>query len=85
MCRCPKPHTIKCDKPEAHYYKPKHKKVALTWCCANGHTFTFGDEDWHYEECQYIMDNGAPVPRYCDWEDADGEPCMDSSSLIWED
>lgn len=63
-----------------------------TWHCGNGHRFTYGDEDWHYEDPQFLLEDGSPVPRYCpeefdstDYSDKPwmwGEPCMDSSSLI---
>jgi hypothetical protein len=67
-----------------------------TWTCGHGHTFTFGDEDWHYEQNQGLDDDGSPIPRFCtadfsaDEVDVEAgtyedEPCMDSSSLIRSD
>lgn len=68
-----------------------------TWHCGNGHTFKFGNEDWHYDEMvnNGVLDDGAPIPSYCtedftsdDEDDSigqyEGEPCLDSSSLIYD-
>lgn len=65
---------------------------SLTWTCAHGHSFVFGDEEWHYELNQGLLEDGAPIPMYCteqfDYTDEDAgiyedEPCLDSSSLIY--
>lgn len=71
-----------------------------TWHCAYGHVFEFGDEDWHMTENQGFLDeicgepDHSPIPRYCteefdsiDFPDMPGmwgEPCMDSTSLIYD-
>lgn len=55
-----------------------------TWHCGNGHTFTFGDEDWHYELNQGYLVDGSPIPMYCTERYENDEPCMDSSSLIYD-
>lgn len=52
------------------------------WHCGMGHSFVFGDEVWHYDINQGMID-GSPIPMYCTHED-DGEPCMDSSSLYYD-
>lgn len=65
-----------------------------TWRCGNGHEFTFGDEDWHYDRYinQGVLDDGSPIPSHClaNWDYTDseagiykGESCLDSSSLIY--
>lgn len=65
------------------------------WHCGAGHTFLYGDEDWHFEMSQGLLSDGAPVPMYCTevWTvyDADpyigryeGEPCLESHSLIYD-
>lgn len=54
------------------------------WVCGNGHRFTFGDEEWHAEVNQGLLEDGAPIPMYCTADGNGGEPCMDSSSLIDE-
>lgn len=51
------------------------------WTCGNGHTFVFGNEDWHADLNQGLLPDGAPIPMYCT-ADEDDEPCMDSSQLI---
>lgn len=69
--------------------------MTRTWHCGNGHTFTFGNEDWHAELSQGFLPDGSPIPMYCteDFSAEDeaenqyqyeGEPCMDSSSLIYD-
>ena len=61
-----------------------------TWHCGRGHTFEYGNEDWHYENNQGFLDDGSPIPMYCtevlDSLNTDdnflwGDPCMDSTSL----
>lgn len=69
--------------------------MARTWQCGNGHFFTFGDEEWHMNENQGLLHDGSPIPRHCtqefdsiDFPDEPGmwgEPCMDSTSLIYTD
>lgn len=61
------------------------------WACQHEHAFTYGDEDWHFEQAQRVED-GYPIPRYCTevWADGPyarrydmiGDPCMDSSVLM---
>lgn len=62
------------------------KKKGAWWVCGKGHEFYYGDEDWHHSE---DGDQGFSIthviPRYCQWVDKDGEPCMDSSYLECEE
>jgi hypothetical protein len=63
----------------------KTRDFTKRWFCGNGHAFAFGNEDWHFDDPQGFLNDGSPIPRYCTEEDGKyGEPCMDSSSLIWE-
>lgn len=55
------------------------------WHCGQDHRFKFGQEDWHEEASQGKLDTGELIPMYCQAEDEDGAPCMDSSSLIPSD
>lgn len=65
-----------------------------TWHCGEGHTFDFGNEEWHYWNAQGFLFDGSPIPRYCteDFDSLDypdqpgmwGEPCMDSTSLVYD-
>lgn len=65
------------------------------WFCGKGHSFIFGNASWHFDRNQGFLEDGSPVPMYCteviSFDEADeeagieeGEPCMDSSSLVWE-
>jgi hypothetical protein len=62
---------------------------AHKWYCGNGHLFTFGDEQWHEEVSQgsdtFGDDEEILIPMYCMYNYPNGEPCLDSSSLILED
>lgn len=57
-------------------------EIVTTWWCGMGHSFTWGDEDWHAEASQGRMPEGDLIPMYCQADDENGDPCMDSSSLI---
>lgn len=50
------------------------------WVCANYHVFSYGNEEWHAEVNQYVED-GYPVPYYCQADEANGDPCLDSTHL----
>ncbi len=57
------------------------------WRCGNGHTFTWGDEAWHTRQLSqaYSAEWDCLIPMYCTADFDDGDPCMDSSSLIMID
>ena len=63
----------------------KTRDFSKRWFCGDGHSFIFGNEGWHFDDPQGLLPDGSPIPRYCTEDDEEyGEPCMDSSSLIWE-
>jgi hypothetical protein len=65
------------------------KKRIRWWVCGEGHLFSYGDEDWHYEEHADQGGKKYPIPRHCPCDFPDdhadpeiaGESCMESSYL----
>lgn len=56
------------------------------WICANGHEFTYGDEDWHEAVSQgWTKKEHVLIPCFCTHRYENGEPCNDSTSLILQD
>lgn len=59
--------------------------VAAWWVCGHpeAHYFQYGQLGWHLEEwANQGLDEGHPVPEFCQAELDDGsESCMDSSHL----
>lgn len=52
------------------------KKKVRWWVCGEGHLFSNGEEDWHYEEHADQGHADFPVPRYspCDFPDDHPQP-----------
>lgn len=48
------------------------------WACGEGHTFSYGEEPWHWGATQ----GAVAEPFYCQAVLLNGNPCMDSSHLF---
>jgi len=60
------------------------------WVCGNGHVFSYGDQEWHFEFDQQHSKK-YPTPMYCASEETlsvpedmgGGEEPCDDSSYLW--